>query len=265
MQVHLTALGCRLNEAELEHWAGKFKSLGHNITRDPNAADMVVINTCAVTREAARKSRQIIRRTRRYNPQAKLVVSGCYSSLSPQLNSEIKGIDLIVPNQDKDQLVEITVREFGIDTMPTQATLPGTAALFARGRDRAFIKIQDGCRYQCTFCIVTVARGGERSRKIKDIVNEINQLHSQGIQEAVLTGVHVGGYGSDIDSSLYVLIQEILSNSDIPRLRLASVEPWDLHPDFFDLFQDYRLMPHIHLPLQYRLKTHGAAWQNRKL
>jgi threonylcarbamoyladenosine tRNA methylthiotransferase MtaB len=119
-----------------------------------------------------------------------------------------------------------------------------------RGRQRAFIKIQDGCRYRCTFCIVTVARGDERSRSETEIINEINVLHQQGVREAVLTGVHVGGYGSDIGSSLYALVQRILQETDIPRLRFASVEPWDLPDDFFSLFANPRLMPHMHLPLQ---------------
>jgi len=134
--------------------------------------------------------------------------------------------------------------------MPSEATIPGETSLFKRGRQRAFIKIQDGCRYRCTYCIVTVARGSERSRAVGDIVAEINNLTSQGIHEAVLTGVHVGGYGSDINSDLYELIKTILSETDLPRLRLASVEPWDLPDRFFELFSNPRLMPHMHLPLQ---------------
>jgi threonylcarbamoyladenosine tRNA methylthiotransferase MtaB len=123
-------------------------------------------------------------------------------------------------------------------------------ALLLRGRHRAFIKVQDGCRYRCTYCIVTLARGEERSREIDDIVAEIDRLHDQGIREIALTGVHVGGYGSDIDSSLYALLNEILARTAMPRIRLASVEPWDLPGHFFDLFEDARLMPHMHLPLQ---------------
>ena len=250
MQVYLKSLGCRLNEAELENWADQFQNHGHAITRNVENADLLVINTCAVTQEAVKKSRQLIRRTNRHNPLAKLVVSGCYSSLAPELANEIEGIDLVVPNKEKDRLVEITNRELDMKVMSSIATSPGESALFHRGRDRAFIKIQDGCRYRCTFCIVTVARGEEQSRNIADIVNEINTLYEQGIQEVVLTGVHVGGYGSDINSDLYTLIKTILTDTSIPRLRLASVEPWDLHEHFFELFKNPRLMPHMHLPLQ---------------
>ena len=250
MQVHLTTLGCRLNEAELENWATGFMSKGHDITQKPEQADVVVINTCAVTQDAVRKSRQLIRRTHRNNPTAKLVISGCYSSLNKTIADEIEGIDLVISNQDKEKLVELTTHKLNLLTMPSEATIPGETSLFKRGRQRAFIKIQDGCRYRCTYCIVTVARGNERSRTVADIVSEINNLTSQGIHEAVLTGVHVGGYGSDINSDLYELIKAILSETDLPRLRLASVEPWDLPDKFFELFSNPRLMPHMHLPLQ---------------
>jgi len=250
VHVHLTSLGCRLNEAELESWATEFMSKGHVITQTPEQADVVVINTCAVTQDAVRKSRQLIRRTHRNNPEAKLVVSGCYSSLNKTITSEIEGIDLVIQNQDKEKLVDIATQELNLLTMPSEATIPGETSLFKRGRQRAFIKIQDGCRYRCTYCIVTIARGSERSRSIKDIIDEINHLTSQGIHEAVLTGVHVGGYGSDINCDLYDLIKAILSETDLPRLRLASVEPWDLPDRFFELFSNPRLMPHMHLPLQ---------------
>jgi threonylcarbamoyladenosine tRNA methylthiotransferase MtaB len=250
MQIHLKTLGCRLNEAELESWAEGFESKGHRITDKLDQADLLIVNTCAVTQEAVKKSRQIIRRTQRNNPKAKLVVSGCYASLDKNAQQDIPGIDLLVNNQKKDQLVDITLNELDFESMPVISTEPGEASIFKRGRNRAFIKIQDGCRYRCTFCIVTVARGDERSRSEADIIEDINQFHQQGIQEIVLTGVHVGGYGSDNDSSLYQLIKTTLSNTDIPRIRLASVEPWDLPEEFFSLFSNKRLMPHMHLPLQ---------------
>jgi threonylcarbamoyladenosine tRNA methylthiotransferase MtaB len=250
MQIHLKTLGCRLNEAELESWAEDFQSKGHNLTDKPEHADLLVVNTCAVTREAVKKSRQIIRRTHRNNSTAKLIVSGCYASLDENIQHDISGIDLLINNQQKDQLVDIALKELNFETMPALSTEPGEASIFRRGRNRAFIKIQDGCRYRCTFCIVTVARGDERSRTETDIIKNINQFHQQGIQEIVLTGVHVGGYGNDLDSNLYQLIKTILSNTDIPRVRLASVEPWDLPEEFFSLFSNKRLMPHMHLPLQ---------------
>ena len=250
MQVHLTTLGCRLNEAELQSWADGFISKGHTITKKSKQADVVIINTCAVTQDAVRKSRQLIRRIHRNNPTAKLVVSGCYSSLNQEIANEIEGIDLVILNQDKENLVDITTQELCLLTMPSDATIPGKTSLFERGRQRAFIKIQDGCRHRCTYCVVTIARGNERSRAIAEIVSEINNLTIQGVHEAVLTGVHVGGYGNDINSNLYELIKTILSETDLPRLRLASIEPWDIPDKFFELFSNLRLMPHMHLPLQ---------------
>ncbi len=250
MRIQLQTLGCRLNEAELETWSRQFQQRGFRITADGESADLVVVNTCAVTAEAVRKSRKLLRRTQRANPRAKLVVSGCFASLQGDALAREQGIDLLVPNQDKDQLVEITARELDLCTMPQTATEPGTNPLFARGRQRAFVKVQDGCRYRCTFCIVTLARGDERSRPITEILDQINQLAAEGIKEVVITGVHLGGYGSDTGSGLTELIQAILTDTDVPRVRMGSLEPWDLPEGFWQLFEDRRLMPHLHLPLQ---------------
>ncbi|MFT5133918.1 MAG: threonylcarbamoyladenosine tRNA methylthiotransferase MtaB, partial [Gammaproteobacteria bacterium] len=224
--------------------------LGYSVSNDIENADFVVINTCAVTQEAVKKSRQLIRKSQRINPHAKLIVSGCYSSLNPDVANEIDSIDLLVSNENKDRLAQIVNDELTTATMPGLATDADETALFIRGRNRAFIKIQDGCRYQCTFCIVTKARGNERSKAIEDVINEINALQQQEIKEVVLTGVHIGGYGSDIDSDLCTLIKTVLEETDVPRLRLGSVEPWDLTENFIELFSNPRFMPHLHLPLQ---------------
>jgi threonylcarbamoyladenosine tRNA methylthiotransferase MtaB len=250
VQVHLKTLGCRLNEAELETWARQFRQLGHEITADPDDADLLVINTCAVTEEAVRKSRRLIKRVQNHNPQAKLVVSGCYASLNPDEINTIPGIDLLVNNREKDRLPALVNAQLTDTTMPAVATEPGENLLFSRGRQRAFIKVQDGCRYRCTFCIVTRARGEERSRPLDDIIEEIDALHASGIRETVITGVHLGGYGSDLDINLYDLVSAILERTSIPRLRLGSLEPWDIPDNFWQLFQNRRLLPHLHLPLQ---------------
>src|SRR5574343_1021114 len=183
MQIHLKTVGCRLNEAELETWAQAFQAKGHGITRNLSDAQLVIINSCAVTQDAVKKSKQMIRRIHRDNPQAKLVVSGCYATLNEEEATQLMGVDLIVGNQDKNQLVEKTLAELNLDSMPAMSAEPGEFSLFSRGRQRAFVKVQDGCRYRCTFCIVTVARGEEHSRPIQDVIDEINNLHSQGINE----------------------------------------------------------------------------------
>ncbi|MGF1642701.1 MAG: tRNA (N(6)-L-threonylcarbamoyladenosine(37)-C(2))-methylthiotransferase MtaB [Thiotrichales bacterium] len=252
MKVHLRTLGCRLNEAELEQWSQRFLDAGHQLSQDANQADLIVLNTCAVTHEASRKSRHVIHRLQRENPNARLVVSGCHATLNPDEVAQTLGVDLVVGNADKHALPAIAMRRLDLPDSPASATEPGEIALYARGRHRAFIKIQDGCRYRCTFCIVTVARGEERSQPIADVLAEIRRFYAQGIQEVVLTGVHVGGYGSDLggQTDLAALVRTVLEQTEIPRIRLASVEPWDLSDAFLDLFANPRLQPHMHLPLQ---------------
>jgi len=250
MQIYLKSLGCRLNEAELEGWARDFQQRGDQITTDPAYAELVVVNTCAVTGEAVRKSRKLMQRIHRDSPHAKLVASGCFTSLQPEQSAATLGIDLVVHNRDKDRLVEIISEQLELHTMPQLATQPVQSSLLQRGRQRAFIKVQDGCRYQCTFCVVTLARGEERSRPIGEVVDEINLLQQQGIKEVALTGVHIGGYGSDCNSDLQQLVSAVLSDTRIPRLRLGAVEPWDLPQGFWRLFDNPRFIPHLHLPLQ---------------
>ncbi len=250
MRVHLQALGCRLNEAELETWARDFRRAGIEPTGDPAEADILVINTCAVTAESVRKSRNLVRRAHRANPGAKLVMSGCYAALSAEQAAAELGVDLVVGNQDKDRLVEIARRELALPVMPRLASEPDEVALFARGRQRAFVKVQDGCRYRCTYCVVTLARGEERSRPIDEVIEEIAALEAAGVQEVVLAGVHLGGYGSDSGRSLYDLVAAVLARTGMPRVRLGSLEPWDLPAGFWELFADPRLMPHLHLPMQ---------------
>ena len=189
MRVHLKTLGCRLNEAELETWANDFSSRGHTVVKEDASPDILVLNNCAVTQSAIRKSRHLVRKTHKQNPKAKLVVSGCYATLNQDETVSLDGVDLLVNNQQKEQLVDLTLQQISEESMPVMATEPSETALFTRGRQRAFIKVQDGCRYRCSFCIVTIARGDEKSRPIQDIIDEVNAVHSQGISEIVITGV----------------------------------------------------------------------------
>lgn len=250
MRVQLTTLGCRLNEAELESWSRDFRARGFELASNSQQADLVVVNTCAVTAEAVKKSRKLMRRAHRDNPRAKLVMSGCYASLDPQKAAVELGVDLVISNFHKERLVEIVSEKLDLPTMPEMATEPGAQALLSRNRQRAFIKVQDGCRYRCTYCIVTIARGEERSKSLDQVIDEINLLHAGGINEVVLAGVHLGGYGSDTGSSLTQLVDTVLKKTRVPRVRLGSLEPWDLAENFWSLFSNDRLMPHLHLPLQ---------------
>ncbi len=246
MKVYLTSLGCRLNEAELETWSQVLFRTGHQPILNPLEADLIIFNSCAVTTEAVKKSRKKCRRLKRDNPQAKLVVSGCYATLNPaQIKMELD-VDLVVENQAKEQLIETVFKTLTFnETTDLIQQQP-----IQRSRQRAFIKIQDGCRYRCSYCIVTLARGEEKSRPIQYIIAEINLLVAQGIQEVVLTGVHIGGYGSDLKIRLSHLIQAIFDKTELKRLRIGSIEPWEMEDDFWACFQNPRLMPHLHLPLQ---------------
>ncbi len=251
MKVHLRTLGCRLNQSEIDTMARQFSQQGHEIVDDPAQADWFVVNTCAVTKEATRSSRQLIRELSRANTEGEITVTGCYAQIAPDTISVLPNVTQVVDNLSKDQLVEsvtgVPFEPFDHEPIHLDEIYPG-----ASGRTRAFIKVQDGCDNACTFCVTTVARGAGRSRPVAEVVNEIRQLQQAGYQEAVLTGVHLGSYGHDWDDAdgLVHLVKAILQDTDIQRLRLSSLEPWDLSPDFFELWQNPRLCPHLHLPLQ---------------
>ena len=255
MRIRLHTLGCRLNEAEVETWAQDLVAQGHRLCGPGESADLVLVNTCAVTAEALRKSGQLLRRSRREDPDARLVVSGCAVSLPGPPPGLATAADLVVPNTDKDRLVAVATDRLvlapGPVSVPGPDPGPGAETLFARSRQRAFVKVQDGCRHRCAYCIITLARGDERSRPIPDVVAQVEGLVGAGVDEVVLTGVHLGGFSSDpAGQGLRDLIHALLDQTGVHRLRLGSLEPWDIAPNFWGLFADPRLMPHLHLPIQ---------------
>ncbi len=252
MKIYLDTIGCRLNQAEIEGMARQFRAAGHEIVASPDQAQMAVVNTCAVTNDAAADSRGRIRGIARAGVE-EIVATGCWTTLQPKEAAALPGVVRVVPNNRKDQLVSETIYlEPGAFNFPafdleplSRQPLPGL-----HRRTRAFIKVQDGCDNHCTFCITTVARGEGRSRSLVDVLLDIRSALSGGTKEIVLTGVHLGSWGHDLGMHLRDLIQAILRETDTPRLRLSSLEPWDLDADFFSLWDDSRLMPHLHLPLQ---------------
>lgn len=252
MRVYLESTGCRLNQSEIETLGRQFERAGHTLAEAAEDADLCVINTCAVTREAARTSRAIIRRLNRASANAPVVATGCYAHLSPDAVRALPGVQRVVDNLDKERLVPLVLGLAGeiepFDREPLAREFrPG-----ALGRTRAFVKVQDGCDNRCTFCVTTIARGPARSRPLGDIVAEVLHLAAAGYQEAVLTGVHLGSYGHDWGerAGLRTLVEALLSRTPIARLRLSSLEPWDIPPGFFRLWKDSRLCRHLHLPLQ---------------
>lgn len=260
MRIYLETLGCRLNYAEMASLARQVADAGHILASSADLADVCVLNSCAVTGDAARKSRQLARQMVRDNPSAQLVLTGCYATLESEMVAALPNVALVVGNARKDQLLAM-INELG-DRMLTGDSMQvssgesrafrGQSHFGIGSRTRAFVKVQDGCHNRCTFCIVAVARGDERSRSAAAVVNEINGLHAEGYREAVLTGVHLGAYGRDIGADLRSLVTALLADTAIPRLRLSSLEPFDLAPDFFDLWprSGGRLMPHLHMPAQ---------------
>ncbi|HEX2622219.1 MAG TPA: MiaB/RimO family radical SAM methylthiotransferase, partial [Phototrophicaceae bacterium] len=247
MKVHLRMTGCRLNQSEIDMMARQFRQQGHEITDDPAEAEWVVVNTCAVTQQATSSSRKLIREAHRASENAQITVTGCYAQIAPGEIRVLPGVAHIIDNVGKDTLVE---------QLTGQPAEPFDYEPIARdsriGRTRAFVKVQDGCDNACTFCVTTIARGKGRSRAMNEIIEEIRYLHAAGYQEAVLTGVHLGSYGHDLGDrrGMVKLVQTILAETDIPRVRLSSLEPWDLDEDFFSLWENPRLCRHLHLPLQ---------------
>lgn len=251
MRVFLDSLGCRLNEAELAAWGRSLRGAGLAVVGDVRDAEVAVLNTCAVTAAAARSSRQRARALWRSNPAVRTVLTGCFATLEAGAAAGLPGVDLVVPNGDKDRLPELILEHVGVRA-PAALAEPAAVPLVAEDRrTRAFLKIQDGCRNRCSFCVVTLARGEERSRPVAELVAEANALHAGGRDELVLTGVHIGGYGSDTGSSLGELLDALLADTDLPRIRLGSLEPWDVGPELFDRWaRSRRLMPQLHLPAQ---------------
>lgn len=249
MKVFLDMVGCRLNQSELEVYAHQFRLAGHTLTSNPGLADMIVINTCTVTSAAASDSRHKIRKAADAgSPQ--IIVTGCYATLNSRETAEFPGDITVIGNLEKDHLVS-TVLNIPINEL-SQKTVQRIPIPGARSRTRMFIKVQDGCDNHCTYCITRIARGSGRSRKVAAILEDIQSALDSGIQEIVLTGVHLGSWGYDLEtpSHLSNLISAILTETTIPRLRLSSLEPWDIMPGFFDLWQSQRLCRHLHLPLQ---------------
>ncbi len=249
-KIHFKVLGCRLNQAEAERLAQGFILAGHEITDNAEEADICIVNTCTVTTAAGAKSRRAAKPAR---DGQKIVVTGCHSEVRPQ---DFRYADLVVPNAEKEQLVALTLERFGMDglALGMEYRPIGRLHLYPLVLDhtRAFVKIQDGCNLACSFCLTTIARGDARSRPADEIVAEVQTLAEKGCQEAVLTGVHAGAYGYDLGTDLGLLLERLLTETDIPRIRLSSLEPWNFKTEWLDLWVRFgeRLCRHLHMSLQ---------------
>ena len=252
-------LGCKVNQYEteaVEEMLGK-EGYGHDESMD---VDLAIINTCTVTNESDRKSRQIIRRHKRENPQCKVVVIGCYAQVSAEEVAKIDGVDLVLGTKDRtalpgyidalfqgaEQIVHVRAHEQGEDFEQLEIKE-------IEDHTRAYMKVQDGCNQYCTYCIIPYARGFIRSRDMGDAVEEAKRLAESGFKEIVLTGIHVGSYGKDLseDVALVDLIEAMDQVAGIERIRLSSIEPMTVTDDFLNRVAKLKhFMPHFHLSLQ---------------
>lgn len=255
-------LGCKVNQADTASMENLFLRSGHQLVSFDGEADVYIINTCVVTNTGQRKSRQTIHRAIRKNPNALIVVTGCYPQTAAEEVKAIAGVDMIIGNQDRAQIVQLVEERLAhrqTDTLDAVHKLTASTAFeeMAAGditdKTRAFLKIQEGCNQFCTYCIIPYARGPLRSRSLESIRTETQRLISAGFKEIVLIGIHLGCYGKENPNgpTLYDAVKTVLDVPGVQRLRLGSLESVEVEPRLLTLMQeDARFCRHLHLPLQ---------------
>lgn len=255
-------LGCKVNQADTASMENLFLRSGHQLVSFDGEADVYIINTCVVTNTGQRKSRQTIHRAIRKNPHALIVVTGCYPQTAAEEVKSIAGMDMIIGNQDRAQIVQLVEERLAhrqTDTLDAVHKLTASTAFeeMAAGditdKTRAFLKIQEGCNQFCTYCIIPYARGPLRSRSLESIRTETQRLISAGFKEIVLIGIHLGCYGKENPDgpTLYDAVKTVLDVPGVQRLRLGSLESVEVEPRLLTLMQeDARFCRHLHLPLQ---------------
>lgn len=242
----LDSLGCKLNQAEIELLSRQLAEAGYRLVSPSEKADIYILNTCTVTHIADGKSRHRLRRFHRQNPDARLVAIGCYAERAPRELERIEGVGLVLGNDQKSRLLR-RLEESGSLNRPVAGYSTGSQE--NSHRSRAFIKVQDGCRHACTYCIVPLVRSRQESVPVDRVVAEVRERASAGYQEVVLTGTEIGQY-DDNGVTLNGLIGRILAETDISRLRLTSLQPHEISSRLIKLWRDPRLCPHFHLSLQ---------------
>ena len=253
MKVGICSLGCKVNIYESEVVTDLLKKGGYEIVLFEDKADIYIINTCSVTNESDKKSRKMINRAKKNNSEAIIVVMGCYS----QVSSDDIEADIILGNKDKSKIVEI-LNDFIRDRESKKIIYDLSSVEFEKmeishfdNHTRSFVKIQDGCNAFCSYCIIPYTRGRVRSKNKEDVIEEVSRLVKDGYKEIVLTGIHTGRYGIDINSSLYELLCELVKIPNIYRIRLSSIEINEVTPEIIDLYKNNKIMArHLHVPLQ---------------
>jgi threonylcarbamoyladenosine tRNA methylthiotransferase MtaB len=239
--------GCKLNQADSQVLARQFQQAGFTVVRSAAQADVVVLNSCTVTANSDSKARQYLRRARRNNPNAMVVATGCYAQRAKDDLLAMDAVTLVLDNRDKPNLVSTIATKLNVvvdSSVQIVLAVP-------EGRSRAMIKIQEGCDQVCAYCIVPKVRGRERSIPPEEIIAEINGRADTGCREAVLTGTQLGTYGFDLPGiDLPELLRTVLAETSIDRLRVSSLQAQEITPELLDLWDDPRLCPHFHIPLQ---------------
>lgn len=253
MKVGICSLGCKVNIYESELVTNILKNNNYTVVDFEDKADIYIINTCSVTNESDKKSRKMINRAKKNNPAAIIIVMGCYS----QVNAEDIDVDIVLGNKDKSKIVEI-IEEYIKTKQKKKIIYDLTKVDFEKmeitnfdSHTRAFVKIQDGCNAFCSYCIIPYVRGRVRSKDPEDVIKEVTTLVEKGYKEIVLTGIHTGRYGTDINTNLEELLNKLVNIPNIYRIRLSSIEINEITPGIKDLLKENKVMAkHLHIPLQ---------------
>ena len=256
----VAAHGCKLNQAEADAISRQLTAAGFQIVPQSAQADLYVLNTCSVTHVADAKGRQWLNGARRRNPNARVIATGCYATRAPDEVEALQSVDALVLNPDKSRLATVA-RELMTDWLKGRP-LTRADGIRAGARSRAFVKIQDGCNQFCAFCVIPTTRGRESNVSIDQVLADIRARVDEGFKEVVITGPQIGSFGQyppipelrrnpeDYDGRLQGLIERILAETNLPRLRVSSIQPQDLTPRLLNVFQDPRVCSHVHLALQ---------------
>ena len=253
MKVGICSLGCKVNIYESELVTNILKNNNYTVVDFEDKADIYIINTCSVTNESDKKSRKMINRAKKNNPAAIIIVMGCYS----QVNAEDIDVDIVLGNKDKSKIVEI-IEEYIKTKQKKKIIYDLTKVDFEKmeitnfdSHTRAFVKIQDGCNAYCSYCIIPYVRGRVRSKDPEDVIKEVTTLVEKGYKEIVLTGIHTGRYGTDINTTLEELLNKLVNIPNIYRIRLSSIEINEITPGIKELLKENKVMAkHLHIPLQ---------------
>lgn len=259
--VAFTTLGCRVNQYDTDAMRGLFINSGYTPVDFDEKADIYVINTCSVTNMGERKSRQLIRKAKRTNEDAYIIVTGCYAQLAPDAIAAIEGVNLVIGTNNRNKVVELveqlesTEKQINIVRNIMEQSTFEEMPLYGDEIDkaRAFMKIQEGCNNYCTFCIIPYTRGKLKSRRVDDILEEAKRLVAHGYKEIVLTGIHLGNYGVELPDkpNLAHVVKALLTIDGLQRIRLGSIESVEVSDELIDLMaNEPRFCTHLHLPLQ---------------